>query len=889
MWRVARKGGRRVEGADRVRRLLGGRRVAVDLSIWIVQALPSSTGRFVSRSAWDPDSGDPPPRTERVDVLRTLFFRTLALRQMGCTPLFCADGQAPSAKDATRIERRGGTVRDGCGGGAKMPRNAGWQFLEAKAVELLEALGMRVVRARGEAEALCAWMARSGLVDMVLSRDSDALVYGAPIVVKELDLFGAQTGRIGAEVYSLALLEEQGGIDRAGLLVACVLQGNDYDQGRGVERVGWKGVRRLLVHLRSRVFGKAPAARGAERRAGVSSAEGDPNLEDVEDEDEDEDEEGTVPRMSNDPLTFSRSMTKGRPKKFATTEDEPLAIASPEEISRMTAEADERRLGCAAASTPKSGDIDEDGIIARQVLRRMVEDPDGSEGEMLQFFGLHTRAELRAIVGGAARAPHCTRCGLEGMKNKAGSEHERCEAHPGARPRAKARESACRCAWHLAMRRLEALDWEKPLRRTLERIRHAAKGGMFAPEGTITLFSEAGSAEMVLRREDLKAWKANGPQEWSRSALSARPRAPEGVLARLLAEDEGEVSSSGAVAPPAVSHLDLKILSFSASDAIDRALGGFTHPGVGDEALPVPALVLKAVDNGAAVLVGWAAPGSGAAGAQAIEARVQDAARRRLLARGPKGTRPQGRPLAGGLPGTKPEALADNFDLRCFTTEYPERIRHAFPRLWEAFDASGGRKQSSAVPTWSRRIEDFPGFQVVAKAPGTGTSKKVRPALVAESPANEAPRPVVRPPPSPGKRRVEQGFRFGRVGELPSEDASPTPPPPGSPGKRGKHAPVAGATDLTSVGRSPRLSLEDLLSDGLEEKAAQFMRARQGGSVLRMGCGRVTAPSSGMPACSAPADGEPDDGTSRTQGRLARSCAATSAASMCDVIDLTQD
>lgn len=48
-----------------------------------------------------------------------------------------------------------------------------------KAKEILNMLDVKVVQADGEAEGLCASMARDGFVDFVLSEDTDVLVYGA--------------------------------------------------------------------------------------------------------------------------------------------------------------------------------------------------------------------------------------------------------------------------------------------------------------------------------------------------------------------------------------------------------------------------------------------------------------------------------------------------------------------------------------------------------------------------------------------------------------------------------------------------------------------------------------------------------------------------------------
>lgn len=53
--------------------------------------------------------------------------------------------------------------------------------------ELLKHLGMPVLRATGEAEALCAQLNSEGLVDACITADSDAFLFGAKCVIKHVD------------------------------------------------------------------------------------------------------------------------------------------------------------------------------------------------------------------------------------------------------------------------------------------------------------------------------------------------------------------------------------------------------------------------------------------------------------------------------------------------------------------------------------------------------------------------------------------------------------------------------------------------------------------------------------------------------------------------------
>lgn len=52
--------------------------------------------------------------------------------------------------------------------------------------ELLRLMGMPVLRAEAEAEALCARLNGEGHVDACITSDSDAFLYGAQCVIKSL-------------------------------------------------------------------------------------------------------------------------------------------------------------------------------------------------------------------------------------------------------------------------------------------------------------------------------------------------------------------------------------------------------------------------------------------------------------------------------------------------------------------------------------------------------------------------------------------------------------------------------------------------------------------------------------------------------------------------------
>jgi len=56
------------------------------------------------------------------------------------------------------------------------------------ALEITKILGIPCFQADGEAEGLCAFLCKHGIVDMVLSEDTDVLAYGTPCFLSKLDL-----------------------------------------------------------------------------------------------------------------------------------------------------------------------------------------------------------------------------------------------------------------------------------------------------------------------------------------------------------------------------------------------------------------------------------------------------------------------------------------------------------------------------------------------------------------------------------------------------------------------------------------------------------------------------------------------------------------------------
>mmetsp|Transcript_6751 Transcript_6751/g.29398 ORF Transcript_6751/g.29398 Transcript_6751/m.29398 type:complete len:352 (-) Transcript_6751:342-1397(-) len=92
--------------------------------------------------------------------------------------------------------------------------------------DLLTLFGVPYLIAPQEAEAQCAWMNAEGLVDAVITEDSDAFLFGANTIYR--NVFNSKKY---VEVYSAERIQQDIGVDRAKLAELALLLGSDYTEG----------------------------------------------------------------------------------------------------------------------------------------------------------------------------------------------------------------------------------------------------------------------------------------------------------------------------------------------------------------------------------------------------------------------------------------------------------------------------------------------------------------------------------------------------------------------------------------------------------------------------------------------------------------------------------
>jgi flap endonuclease-1 len=194
--------------------------------------------------------------------LSGLLYRTTNLIEAGVKVAFVFDGEAPTFKAVTLAERS--EIRDKAASAWEEARAAGEDgFKYAQAASrinseilndgrrLILAMGLPVIQAPSEGEAQAAYMAAKGDVDYAGSQDYDSLLFGAPLVVRNLAITGKRKlprKNIYVDVEPEVINLEQGlanlGITQKQLVEIGIMCGTDFNSG--LERVGPKTALRLI-------------------------------------------------------------------------------------------------------------------------------------------------------------------------------------------------------------------------------------------------------------------------------------------------------------------------------------------------------------------------------------------------------------------------------------------------------------------------------------------------------------------------------------------------------------------------------------------------------------------------------------------------------------------
>lgn len=220
-------------------------------------------GRTVAFDAWNilyqflanirqPDGTPLMDREGRVTShLSGVLYRTANLVEAGIRPVFVFDGEPHHLKRETLAQRaaRREAAQEAyeaavAAGETEKAYSKAQQTsrltpsMAEGAEELLDALGVPVVRAPADGEAEAAVLCAAGRVEAVCSQDFDALLYGAPRLLRNLTVTGRRKlpGKqvwvdVAPEEVRLEETLERTGLTRERLIDVALLVGTDFNPG----------------------------------------------------------------------------------------------------------------------------------------------------------------------------------------------------------------------------------------------------------------------------------------------------------------------------------------------------------------------------------------------------------------------------------------------------------------------------------------------------------------------------------------------------------------------------------------------------------------------------------------------------------------------------------
>ncbi|CAF4840753.1 unnamed protein product [Rotaria sp. Silwood1] len=205
---------------------LAGKTAAVDLSIWIIECRSVSTNHRNSLH------------------LRTLFFRVLNMIYFNIKPIFVLDSTKITDLKLDVITKRLALKNK-----TTDQTRSGFNVLINECSELLNYLGLPIIRADGEAEKLCAQLNQMNIVDVVITNDSDCFVYGAKTIIRN---FGIDIKSISFDIYDRHEIESNCHLNQRSLLALALLLGSDYDS-QGIQGIGRENALKFLQLIPSNI------------------------------------------------------------------------------------------------------------------------------------------------------------------------------------------------------------------------------------------------------------------------------------------------------------------------------------------------------------------------------------------------------------------------------------------------------------------------------------------------------------------------------------------------------------------------------------------------------------------------------------------------------------
>jgi len=237
---------------------LAGRTLAVDAYNTLYQFLSIIRDRMTGEPLRDSEG-------RVTSHLSGLLYRTSSLIEAGAKPVFVFDGKPPAFKLATIAERQKireeaakkwkVALEEGRSEDARIAATASARLTKEMVEEsksLLKAMGVPWVQAPSEGEAQAARMVKDGQAWASASQDWDSLLFGAPIMVRNVTVSGKRKVPykekyvdVSPEMIILEDVLNALGITQEQLITVGILTGTDYCPS-GVKGIGPKKALKLV-------------------------------------------------------------------------------------------------------------------------------------------------------------------------------------------------------------------------------------------------------------------------------------------------------------------------------------------------------------------------------------------------------------------------------------------------------------------------------------------------------------------------------------------------------------------------------------------------------------------------------------------------------------------
>ncbi|KAL7468347.1 hypothetical protein ACHAXS_008565, partial [Conticribra weissflogii] len=220
--------------------------LAVDLSIWICEGLASTA---LSTFHTDP-------------ALHLVYQRTTKLLKLGLCLVFVAEGKR-RIREHFASSFSSSFAESSSSNFQKFQPRSGSRFWNAseRCVRLVKMLGVPVVQAQAEGEALCALLNERGLVDGIISNDGDCFAFGGRVVYTNFSIENLENRQViryditnlkakKDDKFSAIEPNETISLSREDVVAFAILTGSDM-LGFGIQSLGGKKAVQFLQVCRS--------------------------------------------------------------------------------------------------------------------------------------------------------------------------------------------------------------------------------------------------------------------------------------------------------------------------------------------------------------------------------------------------------------------------------------------------------------------------------------------------------------------------------------------------------------------------------------------------------------------------------------------------------------